>query len=81
MPVTIPSPHHPSPPMNPTARPCTDVQTVLGEGVRWDDRHDELLSVDIIAGTLFRYRVEPTTTTLTEVSRHASAVHWERLRP
>ncbi len=52
-----------------TASPCTETQTVLGEGVRWDDRRNELLLVDILTGSLFRYRVEPATT-LTAVARH-----------
>ena len=36
---------------------CTAEQTQLGEGVRWDDRRDELLRVDIIAGRVYRDRV------------------------
>ena len=32
-------------------------QTLLGEGVRWDARRDELLGVDILAGRLYRARV------------------------
>jgi sugar lactone lactonase YvrE len=37
---------------------CTDEQTSLGEGVRWDARRDELLRVDILAGRVFRDRVD-----------------------
>jgi len=36
---------------------CTDEQTQLGEGVRWDDRRSELLRVDILAGRVYRDRV------------------------
>jgi sugar lactone lactonase YvrE len=36
---------------------CTTEQTLLGEGARWDDRRDELLRVDIVAGRVFRDRV------------------------
>jgi sugar lactone lactonase YvrE len=36
---------------------CTTEQTRLGEGVRWDDRRDELLRVDIVAGRVFRDRI------------------------
>ena len=49
--------------MSPGARsgavavPCTTEQCVLGEGVRWDTRRDELLRVDIVAGRVFRDRV------------------------
>ena len=37
--------------------PCTSEQVDLGEGVRWDDRRDELLAVDILAGRVFRDRI------------------------
>jgi sugar lactone lactonase YvrE len=37
---------------------CTAEQTHLGEGVRWDARRDELLRVDILAGRVFRDRVD-----------------------
>lgn len=37
---------------------CTTEQTELGEGARWDDRRGELLRVDILAGRVFRDRVE-----------------------
>jgi len=40
-----------------TAVACTTEQTLLGEGARWDDRRDELLRVDILAGRVFRDRV------------------------
>jgi sugar lactone lactonase YvrE len=36
---------------------CTISQAVLGEGLRWDDRRDELLAVDILAGGVYRGRV------------------------
>jgi len=38
--------------------PCTVRQAVLGEGLRWDDRRGELLGVDILAGSVFRGRVD-----------------------
>jgi sugar lactone lactonase YvrE len=41
-----------------TAVACTTEQTVLGEGVRWDARRDELLRVDILAGRVYRDRVD-----------------------
>ena len=37
---------------------CTTDQTLLGEGARWDDRRGELLRVDIVAGHVFRDRVD-----------------------
>jgi sugar lactone lactonase YvrE len=37
---------------------CTTEQTQLGEGVRWDGRCDELLRVDILAGRVYRDRVD-----------------------
>ena len=37
---------------------CTAAQTVLGEGVRWDGRRSELLRVDILAGRVYRDRVD-----------------------
>ena len=37
---------------------CTAEQTLLGEGARWDARRDELLRVDILAGRVFRDRVD-----------------------
>ena len=37
---------------------CTTEQTVLGEGVRWDARRGELLRVDILAGRVYRDRVD-----------------------
>jgi sugar lactone lactonase YvrE len=37
---------------------CTTEQTLLGEGARWDARRDELLSVDILAGRVYRHRVD-----------------------
>jgi sugar lactone lactonase YvrE len=37
---------------------CTTEQTQLGEGVRWDDRRSEVLRVDIVAGRVYRDRVE-----------------------
>ncbi len=40
------------------AVPCTDEQNLLGEGARWDARRDELLRVDIVAGRIFRDRVD-----------------------
>ncbi len=42
----------------PAAVACTTAQCELGEGVRWDARREELLRVDITAGTVFRDRVE-----------------------
>lgn len=40
----------------PQAVAVTTEQTVLGEGVRWDERYGELLRVDILAGRVFRNR-------------------------
>jgi sugar lactone lactonase YvrE len=37
--------------------PCTITQAVLGEGLRWDARREEILAVDILAGRVFRGRV------------------------
>jgi sugar lactone lactonase YvrE len=37
---------------------CTTEQTILGEGARWDARRDELLRVDILAGRVYRDRVD-----------------------
>jgi sugar lactone lactonase YvrE len=37
---------------------CTTEQDELGEGVRWDARHDELLRVDILRGRVHRDRVD-----------------------
>lgn len=42
----------------PQAVAVTTEQTVLGEGTRWDDRYSELLRVDILAGRVFRDRVD-----------------------
>jgi sugar lactone lactonase YvrE len=36
---------------------CTTEQAILGEGVRWDSRHEELLHVDILAGRVFRDQI------------------------
>jgi sugar lactone lactonase YvrE len=37
---------------------CTTLQTVLGEGARWDTRRDEMLGVDILAGHVYRERID-----------------------
>jgi sugar lactone lactonase YvrE len=37
---------------------CTTEQTMLGEGARWDARRGELLGVDILAGRVYRDRVD-----------------------
>jgi sugar lactone lactonase YvrE len=37
---------------------CTTDQHLLGEGARWDARRDELLRVDILAGRVYRDRVD-----------------------
>jgi sugar lactone lactonase YvrE len=42
-------------PFTPVAR--TSHQTQLGEGTRWDDRYQELLHVDILAGRVFRHKI------------------------
>lgn len=47
-----------TPPEGPFAVACTAEQTQLGEGVRWDERRSELLRVDILAGRVYRDRVE-----------------------
>jgi sugar lactone lactonase YvrE len=36
---------------------CTTEQNLLGEGVTWDARRDELLRVDILAGRVYRDRI------------------------
>ncbi len=41
----------------PGAVACTTEQLVLGEGIRWDARRDELLHLDILEGRVFRDRV------------------------
>jgi sugar lactone lactonase YvrE len=35
----------------------TTEQTQLGEGTRWDDRYSELLHVDILAGRVYRHKI------------------------
>ena len=40
---------------NPVA--CTTEQSQLGEGTRWDDRYHELLHVDILAGRIYRDKI------------------------
>jgi sugar lactone lactonase YvrE len=42
-------------PLSPVVR--TTDQTQLGEGTRWDDRYQELLHVDILAGRVFRHKI------------------------
>ena len=42
----------------PAAIACTTEQTILGEGARWDARRGELLRVDILAGRVYRDRVD-----------------------
>jgi sugar lactone lactonase YvrE len=37
---------------------CTTEQTELGEGARWDARREELLRVDILAGRIYRDRID-----------------------
>ena len=37
---------------------CTTEKTLLGEGARWDARRRELLRVDILAGRVYRDRVD-----------------------
>ena len=37
---------------------CTVTQAVLGEGLRWDSRRNEILAVDILAGRVYRGRVD-----------------------
>lgn len=43
--------------MTTEATACTSEQNLLGEGVRWDARRDELLRVDILAGRVYRERI------------------------
>jgi sugar lactone lactonase YvrE len=43
--------------MSDEALACSAEQSVLGEGPRWDDRRNELLRVDILAGRVFRDRI------------------------
>jgi sugar lactone lactonase YvrE len=42
-------------PSSPATEASTE-QTLLGEGIRWDARRDEVLRVDILAGRVFRDR-------------------------
>ena len=44
--------------MTSEAIPCTTTQTVLGEGLRWDGRRQEILGVDILTGRVYRGRVD-----------------------
>ena len=43
---------------NGVAVACTAEQTLLGEGARWDARRGELLRVDILAGRVYRDRID-----------------------
>ena len=45
-------------PVGGSAIACTVEQTLLGEGVRWDARRSELLRVDILAGRVYRDRID-----------------------
>ena len=45
-------------PVGGSAIACTVEQTLLGEGVRWDARRNELLRIDILAGRVYRDRVD-----------------------
>jgi sugar lactone lactonase YvrE len=40
------------------AMACTVTQAVLGEGLRWDSRRNEILAVDILAGSVYRGQVD-----------------------
>jgi sugar lactone lactonase YvrE len=40
------------------AIPCTRVQRVLGEGLRWDAGHGEMLAVDILGERVFRVGID-----------------------
>ena len=44
--------------MTSNAVPCTTEQTELGEGTRWDERYSELLRVDILAGRVYRDKID-----------------------
>ncbi len=37
---------------------CTFTQAVLGEGLRWDSRRNEILAVDILLGRIYRGRID-----------------------
>ena len=54
--MKIAAPTEPGP--VPAAIACTTEQTLLGEGARWDARRGELLRVDILAGRVYRDRVD-----------------------
>ena len=45
-------------PVGSSAIACTIEQTLLGEGARWDARRNELLRVDILAGRVYRDRID-----------------------
>ena len=49
--------HDEQPEMTSNAIACTAEQCQLGECTRWDDRRDELLRVDILAGRVYRDKV------------------------
>ena len=44
--------------MTGVAVPSTTRQAMLGEGARWDARRGELLAVDILAGHVYRDRID-----------------------
>jgi sugar lactone lactonase YvrE len=44
--------------VDPAAVACSTEQTLLGEGARWDASRGELLRVDILAGRVYRDRVD-----------------------
>ena len=45
-------------PVGGSAIACTVEQTLLGEGARWDARRGELVRVDILAGRVYRDRID-----------------------
>ena len=45
-------------PVDGSAIACTVEQSLLGEGVRWDARRKEMLRVDILAGRVYRDRID-----------------------
>ena len=50
--------------------PCTTEQNQLGEGARWDARWGELLRVDILAGRVYRDRVDDAADGLIPIKRY-----------
>ena len=66
--------------MTSVAVACTTDQHLLGEGMRWDARREELLWVDILAGHVLRGRVAADGG-LSLVRTYELAGRWAQSRP